>query len=713
MKNFAIALVSNHEDKEQWFFINSITREEEKETALLAFIHKKLKLFPGWLLIFDNLDNFKWMKKYIPHDALLCGNGYVLITTRNANNLFGETFKIPDLSEEEVVSLFTKYFSEQSLKTFKKEYDFIAFLKQIPHYPLDVTVASRYLEDSKMGYREYLLKISTNEFEKDQKNLLASEHDYDKTRRDIIRASVEKVISVDDRYISLLYLISMVNSENITRDMLSFFTDQSTSNQFIRELKKYSLITFESMERKEAVFSLHRNIQESIFFEMKNYFDKKNSKQIIHEVVLTTEKYANYLIKLEDYNKMLLLIPHLEFLLKREGLEKDDQNILKAIHCSIIDFLDLEEMHYKTMKSAEAVIKDLKNSDPFSLRLSNFLMYYGHLCGWHGEYEKSIRALEESLSIALKLKCSSLEVLTRKSRLATMYRAMSDYKKASILIDDCAHEEKVYGEHYYEQSFFYAVKGLVFRDTGKYLEALTSFEKSVNLLKEHRPNYLKSAQQISWLANFYIQVGLSAKGIELIENNGIDCGYRELVIGLAYVNQRQYTKAYKALSKLMKKAQTTNYVINYNYFKTLLPALGRVYIHFGEYAKAQEILEESLERLNKHYGVGHFQTAVTITYLGEIDLCRDNLPAAEIKMLKAYHLLKKCHHADVHIPLEGLSKLYKIQYERSDKKDEAYSTYYEKSKAYLLEASKIIHDNFPKDSIHIVRIKNELKFFLK
>ena len=118
-----------------------------------------------------------------------------------------------------------------------------------------------------MGYSEYLLKIQTSEIEKDQKGLLVNVHDYEKTRRDIIRASVQKVISEDKRYIPLLYLISMINSENITRHMMSFLTDKNRSNQFIRALKKYSLITFEGVENKEAVFSIHHSIQESILFE--------------------------------------------------------------------------------------------------------------------------------------------------------------------------------------------------------------------------------------------------------------------------------------------------------------------------------------------------------------------------------------------------------------------------------------------------------------
>ena len=142
LKNFAIALVDNKKDKEQWVFINSLKKEHEKERALLTFIHKKLRLSPGWLLIFDNVNDFKKIKKYIPQDAILSGKGYILITTRNANNFFGDNFKIPDLSEEEVFSLFTKYFSRQPVEKSKEECDLNFFLKKIPHYPLDVTIAS-------------------------------------------------------------------------------------------------------------------------------------------------------------------------------------------------------------------------------------------------------------------------------------------------------------------------------------------------------------------------------------------------------------------------------------------------------------------------------------------------------------------------------------------------------------------------------------------
>lgn len=83
--DLANGLAKTKEQKEKLAFINSIKEYKEKNKRLLEFISGLLNKAKKWYLLFDNVDDFNMVKKYIPYNEKAWGKGKIIITTRNEN----------------------------------------------------------------------------------------------------------------------------------------------------------------------------------------------------------------------------------------------------------------------------------------------------------------------------------------------------------------------------------------------------------------------------------------------------------------------------------------------------------------------------------------------------------------------------------------------------------------------------------------------------
>ncbi|MBS0184775.1 MAG: hypothetical protein JSS34_00230 [Proteobacteria bacterium] len=163
-KDFAYSLATTHIEKEELIKIENIEDLETQALSFLSFVKKILKNHKNWLLIYDNIKNFSEIENYLPQDTALWGTGKVLLVTRDENLKDykylkpEDIIKVGELQKEEALTLFSSIlfdFSPNVLDLQEREAA-LQFLNHIPHFPLDVTMAARYIKNGKISYKKYL-----------------------------------------------------------------------------------------------------------------------------------------------------------------------------------------------------------------------------------------------------------------------------------------------------------------------------------------------------------------------------------------------------------------------------------------------------------------------------------------------------------------------------------------------------------------------------
>ncbi|MBA3814145.1 MAG: AAA family ATPase [Alphaproteobacteria bacterium] len=224
----AFALAKTDKEQSALRTIQSLKEPEEKEEKLLQFVKTRLKACPNWVLIFDNVEKLNEIQKYFPQDTSTWGVGKVIVTTRDHNlqnnNRINHVLFMGKLDPDQKLNLFTQIMSHNTVKFFtvNQKDDAKQFLKHIPPFPLDVTVAAYYLKVANISYAEYIenIKQHKEDFENFQISILKEFGGYSKTRYNIIALSLKKIISESNDFSDLFFLLSLLNAHHIPRDLL-------------------------------------------------------------------------------------------------------------------------------------------------------------------------------------------------------------------------------------------------------------------------------------------------------------------------------------------------------------------------------------------------------------------------------------------------------------------------------------------------------------
>ena len=291
-KQLAHSLCKTEKENQQLTTILQIKSDQEMEKKLFIFLTKKIKFYPNWIIIYNNVKTFNDIQQYFPYDQNVWGNGRVIITTTDhniVNNhyiLAENIIHVGILNKEEKLELFNKIVGDDKNYDNDQQSMIIKFLEKIPPFPLDVSLAASYIKEIKSSYTEYLQYITEpNEgFITVQKSILNDISEYNKTRYDIVALSVKHVIESHPDFVDLLLFICLINSEDIPKDLLIKYKDNIIVNQFIHELKKFSLIAEKLLvnSNNNLTLSINRNTQEiALAYLSKELKLEQNTKQIL------------------------------------------------------------------------------------------------------------------------------------------------------------------------------------------------------------------------------------------------------------------------------------------------------------------------------------------------------------------------------------------------------------------------------------------------
>jgi len=689
-ETLAQGLSKTAEDKKLLSIIQEIRIPSLREEKIVQFVKDHLKAFKKWFLIYDNVEKFTDIQKHFPQDFNNWGQGKVIITTRDSNiqnnKHINDIIHIGEITPNQKSTLFTMIINNGNKRplTAVQTEEAKIFLEKLPPFPLDVSIAAYYVRVTNISYENYLklLYEYNNEFANLQENLLKEAGDYTKTRYSIVTLSLKRLIETHNDFKELLLLIGLLNSQNIPRNLLRMHKNDVLVDDFIYNLKKYSLITDEpSSIPLGHTLSIHQSIQPIIIAYLTKALSLEKNNKMLQYIVDTFKNYLTELTSTEDLLKMKLLISHVKTFLSHDNLLTSSMKGSIGTELGCIYF---HLYHYiKAKKILEEGISNLNEScDDNHAELAWALVHLGCVYRELGDYEKAKNLLEEGFIIYNKyFPKNYIGITSTLTYLGIIHRKLGNYEKAkSLLEQSLIIYNKNIPKNHAGAARTLANLAYIYQNLGDYKNAKSLLEQDIIIFNKHLiKNQAANAWNLSHLGNVYRKLG-----------------------------------NHKEAEKLLKESLTifkTYFYENHNEATWVLAHIGDIYRELGDYKEAKKILKKTLVIYEKNYGKNHIKTAWILKNLGQVYFQEGNLEATENLVNKALNVFQQNKHPDIYMVFEDLAELnLKKSFFAGNKRDLQQSKNF-KTRAinYLKQALKIVQTNSPEDSPHITRIQSKLK----
>ena len=730
-ESLAYALSQTDKNKKLFKEFQKIKDPHEKEEKILLFVREKLKVHPHWFLIYDNVEKVTDIQKYFPHDSHVWGTGKIIITTRDShiqnNSYINQALQIGELDKNQKLSFFLNIMNRGTARQFtpaQKE-EAKKFLEEIPPFPLDILIAAYYLKATNVSYSKYLENFNhyTKDFASVQENILKGAGDYIKTRYAIITLSLQQLMAAHKDFVDLLLLISFLDSQNIPRELLDKYKGNTVVDNFIYNLKKYSLITNESSSAIGSTISIHRKTQELILsYLVKKLALEKNSSLFL-QISDIIDSYTNELIDKKNYIKIKPLVSHYETFLSHESLlSKDIKGLISGVLGSIYFHVGDDA---KAKPFLEESIRNLdKNRKKNYPKIAKSLINLGNVYREFANYGKAQEVLEEGLSIYKKYLPENYDGIARALRyLGKVYRSLGDYEKAIKVLEESL---MLYKQNLPRDNAKLAVVlvylGNIYREKGYFKKARQSVEEGLEIFKKHSPeNHIEIARTLMYLGNIYRELGFFEKAKISLEESLMF--YKKIFgkdnirissvlssLSNVYRDLGNFEKAKSLIEKSLLIYKNNYSDDHIEVIRTFL-FLGNIYTDLGNFEKAKSLIEKSLIIHERHYGKEHIETARVLRSMGQTYLLEGRFENAENLFHKTLKIFQRNKHPQVHQSLESLAELHLQKSVHAGNQGDKTQTQNLKTQAisYLTQALEVVKAHFPEDSPHIARIESKIK----
>ena len=732
-ENLASGLSRTEEDKGLLRELNDINKPSEREKKIVGFVKGRLKLRPNWFLIYDNVEKFTDIQKYFPLDPETWGQGRVLLTTQDStiqnHKQVDSVIFLRELDVAQKLNLFIQIISNgedaqaPSIQTEETK----SFLEKIPPFPLDISIAAYYIKATGIWPEKYVEHL--NEYGKDfasmEENLLKELGDYTRTRYSIITLSLDHLIKAHTEFADLLFFISLLNSQNIPRSLLRKYKNDAVVDNFVYHLKKYSLITNETLPTlATSAFSIHRSTQKIILEYLSNKLSIANKKHLINSIVKILENYSMEAVAEENFDKMLLFATHGETFLNHTNLLTEKDKIIISGELSHVSYMLSQDLK-KFMQITEKYITQLKSHEAQDDYLLARLLSYLGICYWReGDFKKSQSLLEQSTKIYMKnADIGFLQVAQALVYLGMAYTQQDYGKKAQNALEQSI---SLYYTHGYqnriETAFALTKLGELQLRMGQCQMAQDSLLRSIDIYKK---NEAEGCTKAGWAFFIYSCVLLSIEEFEKAKIYGeqaysiykkhysenaifLGAGLREL--GSLYSALNEFQQAQPLLKKSLQIYSTG---LGDDNIKTLwaLYAIGNNYRRMGKQKEAKEILNICLKKFEVLCGRNSLDVGLSLHGLGRIALAEESDESATNYLQESRKIFQTIKTFNLFLVCEDLAELYlkksKIAY--SKKECDQSRIYKKQAVAYLFEAFDFLNKNFPMNSKPYVRIREKLK----
>jgi tetratricopeptide (TPR) repeat protein len=729
-ENLALTLAQTEQDKNTYRELKGIKNIKEREEKFLQFVKEKLRASPNWFLIFDNVERFIDVQKYYPHDPNLWGYGKVILTTRDSNvqnnHYIRKAIQIKELTPKESLQLFVEIMSNGEPSQFSAQQieEAKQFLEKIPPFPLDTSVAAYYLKTTNTPYAQYLenLKAYNTEFATVQENVLKEASENSKTRHSIITLSLERLLSTHADFADLLFFISLLDSQYTPRDLLDQYKENAIVDNFIYNLKKYSLITDNlSLPSLGPTISVDRSTQAISLSYLTKMLKPEVSGLALQAIADVLADYVADTIRKDNYEKIRYLPPHFESLLNHSNFFTEDlKGALETDMGHVYLALGYNEKAIKVFE--DALIKLNHSQHKNYKKVAQNLTCQGICHTLGGNFEKSQPLLEEGLRIYKQHAPDNyLAIAFSLLYLGEVYKWTGNYEKAKDLLEECLDlYKKTPRFDPMRQALALANLGNVYGELGNYKKALATLLENVDFCKKNLPeNSLRLGWGLAFLGTIYSEVGHYERAKDLIEKsleilkinlpkNHFLISMNTIMLGMVHSDHGRLKTAKELLEAQLLNTREKNdkkHVV----FGWGLASLGNVYKEEQDFEKAKTLLNDSLTRLTEAYGKDHIKAAYPLRVLGQVYLHQGALEKAEQLLQQSLEISLKYDHPHRYQTLESLSELYLKKAESfANKNNQQHQALQLQALNFLKQAYEIVQSRFPNDSPHIKRLQSKL-----
>ncbi|MBX9621556.1 MAG: tetratricopeptide repeat protein [Alphaproteobacteria bacterium] len=572
-EKLADELATGFNEEKKLDSIKDIDDPKIRKEGILKYVKSSLKRCSEWLLLFDNVKNYSEVLPYLPRDYQTWGTGRIILTTRDAhmtnNSFIKHAIPVTQLSPQQKTALFKKiiHHREGQFLTKYTDEDVDRFLASIPSFPLDVSIAAHYLLATSKSPDQYLHLLSQNERELStfQEEQAKSAGDYDKTRYSIITLVLQEMLGEEPDFDTLLLASSLLDSQNIPRDLLSAYTSEMLTDKFLYALQKYSLITDETWTKDHNYhFSIHRSTMRIMHDFIRKHLPTQKLDKAIQSFGTTFERYLPNIIKKEDLSQMSIFTSHCEMFLT---------------HNDVVP------------SSVQAAIKG----------------ELGHIFYHMRDDLKAKSILEDSLSQLIKFPAKNYKLIVEiLGYLANINMELGQVGVAEQYLDQV---RKDFPQYFNETGVDIAktigFMGDVYVYIGNLKASRTFLEMSRDLYLLHPEDQVGYARVMGFLANAYWKMGLLKEALahgekslaiyrERFPDSSIGYAWVLVYLGNIYHSFGNYNQALAYLQKAVDIYKT-----NFPYYHAdkawAMIFLGNLLIDMQDYQKAEDVLQESLK----------------------------------------------------------------------------------------------------------------------
>jgi len=438
--------------------LNLSVKDNKEQDLIVDAVKHWLETDSGWLLIFDNADNPKIVKDFIP----LLPKGHIILTSRAqifSNLGIMDPIKMDEMSPAESKEFLLIRTGRNNHQLEQIEIDAIEQLgEELDHFPLALEQAGAYIHEKSSTFNDYLISYRNRGIELLEKTTLDR---YQKTVATTWSLNFEQVEQTSNAAIDLLYVSAFLNPYSIPLKLIAQVANELgpvlcesladvesnplALDEVLDPLNKYSLISRDPVSPK---YSIHRMVQAVLKDRMDND---------------TQRKWAECTIKAVDK-----AFPEVEF---------KTWNICEAMIPHAKTCLELiEKSNFEFQEAARLLNK-----------AGNYLIE-------RALYGEAKLFLEQALDIRKKvLGEDDPDLAETFNDFAGLYKAQGKYEKAEEFYNTALNiEKKVLGEDHPGLATTIGNLGLLYQDQGKYEKAEEFYNTALNIKKkvlgEDHPN---------------------------------------------------------------------------------------------------------------------------------------------------------------------------------------------------------------------------------
>ena len=604
----------------------------ERQTRLLLFLKRALNRQKNWILIYDNLKgNMRDIQEFLFIDQDICGNGKIIITTRDSNIRasidYGNVLELSQLGMDEKLELFLRIQAFSSTRKASKK-DLETLLENIPPFPLDISIAAHSfslntsINKEKDG--EYIKKEFLN-----SKNAITHLGSHKLSREKIIQSALWDIIKISPEFKEILYSLSLVGSENIPRGLFDNVYGRSKIGELIYHLEQHSFITSKNLIGSHEVFSLHENIQDVLFEILSRGNTSTTNKKLSHKTSFLLMNYIEKLgltsLHMNDIKMVKLFLYHANVLLRKKHFTQPSQraHLIGAIgwnNALIGRFLEAEPL----LKNAINLLKHEENSH----QIAKLWWTLGYTQLFLGKHQKGRKNLSDAVARFKGLKGEkSKEHSLCLSHLGGVHLYIGDYKKALHYIKKAGALGKRI-KNLEVEMFAKTWHGYCLNEMGKYEEARKNLERACGFYKSRDLHH-----HYQWAS---MHLGMSL----LFEKK-----HEESIVLL-----KNARNSYK---KRLGKTYVNVGLCEKN--------LGLAYAFAGKFSKSQKSLNNAYEIYKNHYGKNNTETATILAYMGIVQFLEGNLETARSLFLESQKIFGNSKRLKAKLPGEYLKKIEEKQ----------------------------------------------------